>query len=124
MIEIDFEVKEIEFDINKEDLEVIAKIIREQIKRRMYEDGVRPQSLRAIEENGITLVDTGRLVRSVDYLIENNLTVKVGTNIEYGEKHQLGKGTAKREFLVIEPATLRMVKEELEARAIKEKKDD
>ncbi len=124
MVEFEIDMKELEFDITDEDLETIAKLVREQIKRRMYEKGVTPESLRAIEENGVTLIDTGRLVRSIDYLIDNNLTMKVGTNIEYAEKHQQGIGTAKREFLVIEPATLKMIKEELAERAIKEKKDD
>jgi phage virion morphogenesis protein len=46
-------------------------------------------SKRAIEENGQTLTDTGRLKGSIGYEATPVL-VAVGTNVEYAEIHQMG----------------------------------
>jgi len=56
----------------------------------------------AINRNGMTLQDTGRLRRSVTSIISdtdyslNNDSLKIGTNVPYGKYHQ-----EKRPFLMI-----------------------
>lgn len=50
---------------------------------------------------GRTLVETGRLQKSISYASDQN-EVNIGTDVEYAEKHQEGlDGLPKREFLGI-----------------------
>ena len=116
MIEYNVKFKDLKFELTEEDLKAIARIAVDGIKRRMYNNEVTPETE---IRDGITLVDTGRLVRSIDYLITENMTIKVGTNIEYAKNHQEGIGTKKREFLLITPKILMDLKREIEKRCIK-----
>lgn len=48
-----------------------------------------PVSHRAKQEDGVTLTDTARLQRSIDYATTND-KVMVGSNVAYARIHQLG----------------------------------
>lgn len=50
------------------------------------------------------LQSTGRLRSSITYRIDGD-RLTVGTNVSYAYKHQMGVGTAKRQFLGIGPET-------------------
>lgn len=49
-----------------------------------------PKSMRAQEDGGKTLFDTGRLSQSIQY-IAGTKQVEVGTNVIYGGIHQVGR---------------------------------
>lgn len=66
-------------------------------------DGIEwPPSLRALEQSGQTLVDSGRLMGSITH-VPGPDSVEVGTNVIYGAIHQLG-GKAGRGRKVTIPA--------------------
>lgn len=44
------------------------------------------------------LLDTGRLRNSITYNADKK-SVRIGTNVKYGEQHQIGLGVKKRSFL-------------------------
>ena len=46
-----------------------------------------------------TLLDTGRLVGSINYNIINNNILEIGTPVFYAQYHQTGDGVTKRSFL-------------------------
>ncbi|MCF8491361.1 MAG: phage virion morphogenesis protein [Rhodospirillum sp.] len=73
-----------------------------------FETGVGPEgvqwepSLRAIEQNGQTLVDRGHLRDSVTHAV-NSQSVAIGTNVVYAAIHQFG-GEAGRNHATVLPA--------------------
>ena len=50
-------------------------------------------SQRAIKEDGQTLTDKRHLRNSIDFELDGDEAVEVGTNIEYGSTHQFGEET-------------------------------
>ena len=80
-------------------------------KRRIYNNEIRPSTHpktlaerrrgKKRSNSQITLLDTGELVKSIDYATEDR-KLEIGTNIEYAEDHLLGKGVPKRDFLKLD----------------------
>lgn len=62
---------------------------------------VRPESRRAKEENGKTLLDTGRGRSSINYRVNVfDESVGIGTNVKYMKDHREGNNQKQREFLI------------------------
>jgi phage gpG-like protein len=80
--------------------------------------GTWTRSQRAIDDNGQTLLDTGRLAASIVWAISGE-TLFIGTNVEYGAIHQFGGLTGKghvvniipRPYLVLQNEDLRAIKD-------------
>lgn len=72
-------------------MKIIAEIMRTAVIKN-FEEGGRPKwkpSARALLQGGKTLVDTGRLMRSVTAHATQDKAV-VGTNVKYAPIHQFG----------------------------------
>jgi len=88
-------LKKIESNIQnaKPLLSEIGKIVRDSVVTN-FDLGGRPTkwipSIRALKDNDKTLIDTGRLQRSINYQVSGKDTVSVGTNVDYAAIHQLG----------------------------------
>lgn len=53
---------------------------------------------KGIDTSAKLLLDTGRLVNSINYNVKNNI-LEIGTPVFYAQYHQLGDGVPKRSFL-------------------------
>lgn len=76
----------------------IGKHFQEQAEYRISQSNIGPdgipwkQSKRALDDGGKTLLDTGRLLKSLT-TIANNDFAEVGTNVPYAAIHQFGGKT-------------------------------
>lgn len=79
----------------------LADRVRETFDRKGERGGHEPW---LITNNPTPLIKTGRLYRSIESNVRIDPTgfvLEIGTNVEYGKKHNEGIGVPKREFLFL-----------------------
>lgn len=65
-------------------------------------DAKKPATRAKLMSSSLTMVDTGKLMRSIKYMIsERRKTVYIGTNVEYAAIHQFGGMTGRRKSVKI-----------------------
>lgn len=95
---------------------MLGVALSDNVKKKMASGKVRGPKLqpRTIttrrKSSSVPLVDTGRLMNSIDYKVMGIRRVIIGTSVFYGKFHQFGtKNIPKREFIFLDDSDKRKI---------------